>query len=199
MSTDLLSDSVGTIFHLSQRIRNLEAQMAGLKPLLLLAEIDCSGLNAIQITDIPDFYSGLYLVQILRSLRAGGNDYGNLVVNGDLGNNYYRCGINETGVALTSFETIAGTIAWPVYPAAGGAANLWGLCTWIFSDYAKVDRYKPWLSYNTFANALSSGNLRYQAMGGLWADLDPIISLAWATGWGDNWAAGSRMLLYGMP
>lgn len=198
--TDLLSDEVGTIYQLSQRIRNLEAQVQGRKQAVLLSVIDVGGLATVDITDVPEFYRALRFIQICRGTNAAATDYNRWRFNDDAGANYYRVGITFRGVGTWNVETIGGTelLGNALPGGTNPIANSWEeseMFFWLTGD-GSVSVGGLW--DHIHVNNLVSDGLRAGPLGQFWTGTPPISKVTIWPNSGSPWQAGSKFILYGI-
>lgn len=153
---------------------------------------------SIDFTSIPQTFAHLMVEMYLRGDTAATTTTYSLRFNADSGANYDVQSLQGAAAVASAAETFAATGVSFTIPAGTATANVLGRTRVDISHYAGSANNKIFEAANVYKFGTASSQLAVQVVGGFWRSNAAINRITLATAAG-NFAAGSRVTIYGLP
>lgn len=154
---------------------------------------------SIDFTSINQTFTHLMLVCYLRSDTVATTQNANVRFNADTGSNYDYQSLNGSAATAAAAETFAGsTIFAGTIPAASATANVFGGIVIEIPYYSQSTNNKALIATSALKSGTTTGTLGIRTNAGFWRSSAAITQVTILPSL-NNFAAGSRITLYGMP
>lgn len=155
--------------------------------------------GTIDIQSIPQTYSDLVLVGIVRGTDAGSIDQLNVRVNNDSGANYYFQGYYANAGTNNPAQSLGSTfgIACQVLPAAGAAASMWCWFTMEIDGYTSTTWVKNLQTSWASLTALTTGTSNRGISGNTWNNTAALNRLTFFGNTTANLKTAATIRVYG--